>query len=190
MEAVIGMFLFILGVTSMNDSTEILLLDSNKTSSIVYKSSAETKILDKPNEYMNLSDFKGDSSKVLSSSEVNAKFGRLIDAAADSPVSYLLYFLDGDTLTDDSKALIAEIKQTIKNRAPCEVSIIGHTDTTGSQKLNQRVSLKRAEKVAQMFSDDEISRLDIYSFGESNLLIKTPDNVVEPRNRRVEIQIR
>jgi outer membrane protein OmpA-like peptidoglycan-associated protein len=36
----------------------------------------------------------------------------------------------------------------------------------------------------------EASLIDVSSLGESDLRIKTADNVLEPRNRRVEISVR
>ena len=101
-----------------------------------------------------------------------------------------MYFTEGSNLTEISAKKIDEIRQTIKDRIPCNVSIIGHADTYGSDKINEKVSLDRAQSIAKNFKDLNISKLEIVSFGEKNLLIKTKDGVIEPKNRRVEIQIR
>ena len=98
--------------------------------------------------------------------------------------------MEGDTLDEESMRKIEEIKQTIKRRSPCAISVIGHTDTLGSDKINEEVSLKRAKKVSQMFENENLVDMQILSFGEKDLLVKTSDNVSEHKNRRVEVQVR
>ena len=70
--------------------------------------------------------------------------------------------------------------------------MIGHTDTTGSPAANLALGLKRAETVRQLLIETGIdgSLVEINSHGEGDMLIKTPDNTPEPRNRRVEIAVR
>lgn len=191
MQAVLAILALIVGINFIDkDSTQIVLLDSNKTSSVMFKSAEKSEILNTPNEYLSLSSINQDQKIVLGASELNDKFGTIIKANIDKPISYKLYFTNSDTLDENSIKILPQIRQAIKDRYPCEVSIIGHTDTVGSNDINKKLSLKRAKKVAKIFQDENISRVDIYSFGESNLLVKTADNVFEPKNRRVEIQIR
>ena len=68
--------------------------------------------------------------------------------------------------------------------------IEGHTDTVGSERLNQALSERRAEAVR----DDLVrrhgiaaARLETVGFGETSLLVPTPDGTAEPRNRRVQV---
>ncbi|QKF65412.1 OmpA family protein [Campylobacter corcagiensis] len=191
MEAVLAMLALIAGINFLDkNSTQIVLLDSNKTSSITLKTAYKSELLSTPNEYLSINNINQNEKRVLNNSEVEDKFGSIIKVSVDKPISYKLYFTNSDSLDEKSLKIIPKIKQTIKDRYPCEVSIIGHTDTIGSNDINKKVSLKRAKKVAGIFKDENISRVDIYSFGESNLLVKTADNVFEPKNRRVEIQIR
>jgi outer membrane protein OmpA-like peptidoglycan-associated protein len=72
-----------------------------------------------------------------------------------------------------------------------DVSVIGHTDTIGTRDYNYQLSLRRARKVADLLASHGVDRnmLDIESHGEDNLLVKTGDQVREPRNRRVEITV-
>jgi outer membrane protein OmpA-like peptidoglycan-associated protein len=66
-----------------------------------------------------------------------------------------------------------------------------HTDTTGDRGYNYQLSLVRARKVAGLLASQGIDPniLEIESHGEDNLLVKTGDEVGEPRNRRVEITV-
>jgi outer membrane protein OmpA-like peptidoglycan-associated protein len=73
-----------------------------------------------------------------------------------------------------------------------DVSIIGHTDTQGKADANTALALRRAEAVETLLKSQgmQASAVLVESHGESNLLVPTPDETPEPRNRRVEIVIR
>ena len=72
------------------------------------------------------------------------------------------------------------------------VSVIGHTDTVASEKTNEELSLKRAQFVADLLKNKglKIHALNIEWHGKRNLLVKTPDNTPEAKNRRVEVSVR
>ena len=74
---------------------------------------------------------------------------------------------------------------------PTEISIIGHTDTKGSDDINKNLSQKRALAVEKILKDymPSLDRVDVQSFGSKDQLVPTPPNVNEPRNRRVEILV-
>jgi len=70
--------------------------------------------------------------------------------------------------------------------------VIGHTDTVGSQDANDRLAETRAKAMQA-----ELERLGIdpesikaSGRGERELKVQTADDVAEPLNRRVEIQVR
>ena len=68
--------------------------------------------------------------------------------------------------------------------------IEGHTDTVGSAALNQTLSDERAKVVSAYLEQKysiPASRLDAVGVGSSSLLVQTPDQTPEPRNRRVKI---
>jgi len=73
------------------------------------------------------------------------------------------------------------------------IDVYGFTDTTGSDQLNQRLSERRAEAVANYLASQGVarSRIETRGYGESYdyLRVKTADGVAEPLNRRVEIKI-
>ena len=94
-------------------------------------------------------------------------------------------------MTPDSEALLAEVFRTLRDRGALDISVIGHTDTIGTREYNYQLSLRRARKVADLLVLRGVDRnvLDIESHGEDNLLVKTGDQVREPRNRRVEITV-
>jgi outer membrane protein OmpA-like peptidoglycan-associated protein len=65
----------------------------------------------------------------------------------------------------------------------------GYTDSSGTPKYNQALSLRRANTVANELVKDGVARgeIDIKGFGETHPLVPTADGVREPQNRRVEI---
>jgi outer membrane protein OmpA-like peptidoglycan-associated protein len=68
--------------------------------------------------------------------------------------------------------------------------IEGHTDTVGSPSFNQALSQRRADAVAayleQAFSIPA-TRLETVGRGEAGLVVPTPPQTPEARNRRVEV---
>lgn len=131
--------------------------------------------------------------KVLEKNEIQQVFGAAIAAQPKEPLHFILHFESGSTtLTESSRPLIESIIQSIRSRASLDVSVVGHTDTSGSDELNNRLSRERAESVAKQLTNAGVDAriLEITSHGKSVLLVPTGDNVPEPQNRRVEVTVR
>ena len=129
----------------------------------------------------------------LEQEEFNKRFSATMAARPEPPVSFLLYFkFDSADLTDESKAELPKILQVMKSRPAPEVTVIGHTDTVGTQEFNYELGLKRALIVKKMISDIGVdpTRIDTTSHGKRNPLVATADNVSEPKNRRVQVSVR
>lgn len=108
--------------------------------------------------------------------------------AADSTV---FFALGSAALTADSRATIAQAASDFAAGGSPSVSIVGHTDTTGSADYNMRLSQRRAEAVGQALIDAGVPADAIVAAwrGQDDLAVPTADNVAEPRNRRVELSI-
>ncbi len=178
-------------------TTVILLRDDNgKVGKVVVKANkGKSIILDKPGYKTVVSSEKSSPSKPepVPKKELEKELNPIQVVEPLKPVSFLLYFKNNSTeLTKESKAKLKEILKEIKKREPCEVSLIGHSDTAGSSEYNIKLSRKRAEAVKRILLGYgvKLQKLNVTSFGESDLLVKTKDNVSEPRNRRVEVMIR
>jgi len=129
----------------------------------------------------------------MSEDEVRRVFGDTLSALPPAPVHFTLYFkFESDELTDDSRALLPQILNTVKERTIPEVLVVGHTDTMGTPRANIDLGLVRANTVRTMLVQVGIdsSTVEVRSHGESDLLVKTPDETPEARNRRVEISVR
>ena len=120
-------------------------------------------------------------------------FSEAMAARPALPEHFLLYFESGGTkLTPESAGMLDKIIETAGKRPAVDMSVIGHTDTLGNAELNEALALKRAVFTAELLKEKGLKAhaLTVESHGERNLLIKTPDETPEPRNRRVEISIR
>src|SRR5262249_13148016 len=131
--------------------------------------------------------------EVLPEHEVRQTFAQALAAEPPKPVSFILYFVNKSTeITPESSSTLRALFAEVAGRQAVEVQITGHTDRVGKVVDNDRLSLARAETIR----DALISRGLKASFvravgrGEREPLIPTPDEVPEPRNRRVEILVR
>lgn len=129
---------------------------------------------------------------VLSERDVQALFGAALSALPPPPRRVTLYFrFESEELTDESRALVPEILKTVRGRPAPEVVVVGHTDTTGSSAFNFELGLKRANSVRDLLVEAGLDApsVEVMTLGEADLLVPTPDEVLEPRNRRVEIVV-
>ncbi len=109
---------------------------------------------------------------------------------AESARTYLVFFdWDRSDLTDRARQIIAQAAQATTRVAVTRIMVSGHTDTTGTARYNQGLSVRRAQNVAA-----ELVRLGVpqaaittQGFGFSRPLVATGPGVREPQNRRVEI---
>lgn len=129
----------------------------------------------------------------IDEAKLKADFGAAMAARPPLPEHFLLYFESGGvTLTAESAARIDGILATASRRTAVDLSVIGHTDTVGDPRANEALALERAHSVAALLKARglQVHALTVESHGERNLLVPTPDETREQRNRRVEISIR
>lgn len=129
----------------------------------------------------------------MSEEEVQRIFGAALAALPPAAQHFTLYFrFESNELTDDSRALVPQILNVVRERSIPEVLVVGHTDTMGAPKANIDLGLNRATTVRTLLVQAGLdpATVEAISHGESDLLVKTPDETPEPRNRRVEISVR
>jgi outer membrane protein OmpA-like peptidoglycan-associated protein len=115
--------------------------------------------------------------------------------AAPSPVSrsYLVFFdWDKADLTDRARQIVSEAAANSTKVQFTQLEVNGYTDTSGTAKYNQGLSVRRAQAVAVELVKDGVpkSAITIQGFGETHPLVPTGPGVREPQNRRVEIIIK
>jgi outer membrane protein OmpA-like peptidoglycan-associated protein len=129
----------------------------------------------------------------VSPEQLARDFGATLAARPALPEPFLLYFESGGSaLTAQSQALLPHIVERARARTALDMSVIGHSDTQGKADANEALALQRASAIAQQLRDLGLQEavMTVESHGERNLLVPTPDEVAEPRNRRVEITLR
>lgn len=136
-----------------------------------------------------------DSNRVYQSSsqEVSERYGPTLAVQPPRPSAYILYFeTGGNVLTAESTAALKALRTEIAERPASEVLVIGHTDRVGSVDGNDKLSLKRAELIRGVLIESGVDagKLETIGRGERDPLVPTADEVDEPRNRRVEINVR
>ena len=130
---------------------------------------------------------------VMSEADAQLLFGETLSALPPAAQHFTLYFrFESDELTDESRALLPQILQAVKDRPFPDVAVVGHTDTTGTPAGNKELGLRRANAIRSRLVTAQVaaSLIEVTSHGEADLLINTADEVLEPRNRRVEITVR
>ena len=128
-----------------------------------------------------------------SQQQVADSFGTTLAALPARPTVFLLYFLTGkDELTPESNSDLEKVLADMRARPVPDIVVTGHTDTVGSADSNDKLSMQRAERVKGFLTGIGIpqDRIQTAGRGERELLVVTQDNVDEPRNRRVEINVR
>jgi outer membrane protein OmpA-like peptidoglycan-associated protein len=131
--------------------------------------------------------------RALSEADAVRLFGEAFAAMPPAPRHFTLQFrFESDALTDESTAQVPAILKAVMDLAVPEVVVVGHTDTMGEPKANVALGLKRAMTVRNILVAAGLNgaAIDVTSVGELDLLVKTPDETPEPRNRRVDISVR
>lgn len=115
----------------------------------------------------------------------------LLDAQPTPARSFTLNFLfDSMVLTPESKKLLPEVLQSVRDRSPTEVTVYGYADSSGTAAHNMALSAQRAQAVARLLKQiDPKLPMDVRYFGDKAPLVPTPPGVREPRNRRAEIAV-
>jgi opacity protein-like surface antigen len=105
---------------------------------------------------------------------------------------YIVFFgWNKSNLTAQAQATVAQAAATAKQIGSASILVVGHTDTSGGARYNQRLSERRANTVANELVRNGITPESISAMGkgETELLIQTGDSMREPQNRRVEINL-
>ena len=130
---------------------------------------------------------------VATEQEIRDVFGDAMGSLPPRPVGFTLYFLEGrDELTPESRQVLRQALDEVARRPAAEIEVVGHTDRVGAVQANDRLSLRRAERVRDELARLGLAadRLQVSGRGEREPLVATEDEVAEARNRRVEISVR
>lgn len=136
-------------------------------------------------------------SQVPSSDEINRALSlsaRFVLIGAPAKIDLNLNFrYDSDQLEPSSLKLLPELKESLKKYRGKTLTVIGHTDTQGSDEYNLRLSELRANALKRMLSS-EANKLNITVLtegrGEYEPLYNGQTESIHRLNRRVEINVK
>ena len=127
----------------------------------------------------------------------NAKVEKVTDANGLSCVkltfdSGILFQTAKYDLNESSKRELAKFASVLKNHQECSVDIQGYTDSTGSDAINNPLSVNRAQSVAQYLNTCGVPSTqfkNVSGFGSSNPVASNETVEGRQQNRRVEVYL-
>jgi outer membrane protein OmpA-like peptidoglycan-associated protein len=132
------------------------------------------------------------------------KQAKEIDAIPDADVQRrddsLIVMLPGDVLFDTNSSALApgayerlrSLAATFNRYPDTNIVVKGHTDSTGAESYNLKLSEERAENVRKYLVAEGVSpsRVTAIGFGEAYPLVSDATSSGRQQNRRVEIEIK
>lgn len=196
-EFLVAMALMIAAAASDETPDTLVVLQADPTGAVgqvIVTAGADSQVLDQKNTGVGIGT-SGALGSVSSYSEAKIQdlFAGALAAQPAPPKSYLLYFDTGsNALSPAAREALAQALADIRGRRAARISVVGHTDRVGAAELNARIGLARVDAVRTALIAEGVSAevISAVSHGEYDPLIKTADEVPEPRNRRVEILVR
>ncbi|MDP9196681.1 MAG: OmpA family protein [Pseudomonadota bacterium] len=107
--------------------------------------------------------------------------------------AYLVFFdFDKSVVTTAAGDVLNTVVSDFRKGRLNSILVSGHTDTSGSNAYNQKLSERRAAAVKAALIDRGVpaNRIVTSAYGETMPMIATGDSVREPSNRRGEIRFR
>jgi len=119
--------------------------------------------------------------------EVTVEIQKTLNAYAKT----ILFNSGRSTIKSESSKVLSEIVNILQEYPRAKFSIEGHTDSSGSDALNQRLSDSRANAVKQYLVKNGIDefRLSAIGYGESHPISTNATAAGRKENRRVEINL-
>lgn len=120
-----------------------------------------------------------------------AKVERIEEGIKITMSSGLLFDVDSYTLSNQNRADLAKLASTLDEYEDTEILVAGHTDNTGSDEYNLKLSQNRADAVASYLSSQGVkkARFVVKGYGESNPEFDNSTKTGQDKNRRVELAI-
>jgi outer membrane protein OmpA-like peptidoglycan-associated protein len=105
--------------------------------------------------------------------------------------SGITFAIDSSTIQSQFYGTLNNVASVLQQYPETQISIVGHTDSTGTESYNQSLSERRANAVSRYLSNQGIAyaRLNAYGVGESQPVASNNSEAGRRQNRRVEVRI-
>jgi OOP family OmpA-OmpF porin len=123
--------------------------------------------------------------------ELGEKLDRTTAVHPTHTAYQLLFDTNSASLDQNATALVEKIAAELASEEHYDIVLNGYTDRVGAEDYNLRLSMRRAVSVkdalvARGLKDKSIT---VFAFGEADAAVVTPDNIAEPKNRRVVVHL-
>lgn len=108
------------------------------------------------------------------------------------PKQFIVFFgFNKSNLTPEAARVVADAAAAAKEYGSASIIVVGHTDTVGSPRYNNALSMRRSHTVKDGLVSNGIpaNAISTGGKGESELMVQTGDSVKEPQNRRATIDL-
>lgn len=118
-----------------------------------------------------------------------AKIERVGESIKVTFDSGILFKVNSSDLSIKSKEELKKFSEVLNKYPDTNLFINGHTDDTGSDEINQKLSEKRAASVSNFLTSQNVAatRLTVTGFGETQPLVENTSVANRALNRRVEV---
>jgi OOP family OmpA-OmpF porin len=98
---------------------------------------------------------------------------------------------DKSDIRPDSRPILNEAGEILKENPDVRISVEGHTDAIGSDGYNQQLSLRRAEAVFRYLVNHGIppERMEVIGYGKRRPVASNDTERGRAQNRRVELRV-
>jgi outer membrane protein OmpA-like peptidoglycan-associated protein len=125
--------------------------------------------------------------RALPTTVASAPVAPVAPATAAPAPDYTVYFdFDSWSLTAEDLTVLTQAIAAARAGGQTHITVVGHTDTSGSSEYNQQLSVRRANVVKDVLVQmgARAEAVEVSGVGETDLAVQTADGVREPKNRR------
>jgi outer membrane protein OmpA-like peptidoglycan-associated protein len=121
----------------------------------------------------------------------NAKVERVGEGIKITFDSGILFNVNSADLRPEAKQNIEELAKTLQKYSDTNILVEGHTDDTGTEEYNKKLSEQRAASVANFTKSLGVNgtRFSTIGYGESQPITQNDSATGRQKNRRVEVAI-
>ena len=133
---------------------------------------------------------KAEAEQVKNAQVETVKDNNGLEAVKVTFDSGILFATGKADLSSTAKNSLVQFAKVLNNNKDCDIAIIGHTDNTGSDAINQPLSVSRANSVDNYLKSCGVSAAQIKSvegMGSSSPVADNSTATGRQQNRRVEV---
>ena len=163
-----------------HDTGAVAVIDKNGRETLVDRANSEAALRNSP-------------SKVRQVKALRPEYTSLIGSLPPQARAFVITFPVGSSdIPADQRGILEQVRNELSTRPGAQIEVAGFTDSTGSDAINDKISLERAQSVAEQLRgfgfivdpEDSVGR------GEDEAKAKLGDEVASDGYRRVEVIVR